>query len=63
MYNSNDKRNFEIVWQSAMKAAIDLVPEEKKGTEEGFEMYADYHTRIYKKFLTFHENLSKQNKQ
>jgi hypothetical protein len=58
--NENQKRSYEIVWQSAMKAAVDLIPESKKGTDEGFKLYEKYHSAIYKKFCTFNDKLSEK---
>jgi hypothetical protein len=58
--NPNDKRNYEIVWQSCMKAAIELVPENKKGTEEGYKLYKDYHKRIFGSYCEWKNKMNKQ---
>jgi len=56
--NEQEKRNFQIVWQSTMKSAVDLIPEEKKGTEEGFKLYEKYHSAIMSKFQKFNKKLN-----
>jgi hypothetical protein len=57
--NDNQKRSWDIIWQSTMKAAVDLIPEEKKGTDEGFKLYEKYHSAIFKKYIEFNSNLNK----
>ena len=56
--DNNQKRNLQIVWQSTMKSAVDLIPEEKKGTEEGFKLYEKYHSAIMAKFNNFNKKLN-----
>ena len=56
--NEQEKRNYTIVWQSTMKSAVDLIPEEKKGTEEGFKLYEKYHSAIMAKFNNFNKKLN-----
>ena len=56
--NEQEKRSWDIIFQSTMKAAVDLVPESKKGTEEGFKLYEDFHSRIIKKYQQFKKNLN-----
>jgi len=56
--DNNQKRNLQIVWQSTMKSAVDLIPEEKRGTEEGFKLYEKYHSAIMAKFNNFNKKLN-----
>lgn len=56
--NEQERRNYQIVWQSAMKAAVDMVPDNMKGTKKGFKLYEKYHSAIYKKYCTFNDNLN-----
>ncbi len=56
--NEQEKRNYQIVWQSAMKAAVDMVPDNMKGTDEGFKLYEKYHSAIVLKYQKFNKKLN-----
>ena len=46
-----NKKDLQIVWQSTMKCACDLIPENMKGTDEGYELFKQYHEDIFDSFI------------
>ncbi len=55
----NNKKDYQIVWQSTMKCACDLIPEKMKGTEEGYELFKRYHREIFKSYCNWEDSMTK----
>jgi len=54
-----EKKDYSIVWQSTMKAAIDLVPQSEKDVDKRYEIYKDYHRKIFSSYVEWIKQLDK----
>ncbi len=48
--NSNEKRAYSIGRQNSRNLAMEFIPDELKGTKEGYEMWKEYRDKFFKEY-------------
>jgi len=54
--NNNLKRDLSIGRQNSRNVAMEFIPEDLKGTEEGFKMWQEYRDKIFKDYVEWRIN-------
>jgi len=56
--DSNKRREVQIAYFNSLNVAVNFIPENKKGTDEGYELLEKYHRQLYGKFTNWYEKLN-----
>lgn len=58
--NNNKKRDLQIAYFNSLNCATEFIPEEEKGTEEGYKKACKYQQKFFNRFKGWYKKLNKE---